>query len=419
MRYVIVGSGVAGVMAAQSIARSTSDVELYVLNEEPRPYYRRPRLLELIAGQIGQDEVYFRPPSWYAGQGIELYLGVSAVALDPAARSVSLSDGTIVKYDRLLLTTGGRPFVPPIPGADREGVFTLRTLDDALAIRERARVVSTAAVIGGGLLGLETARALLSLGLHVSVIEFSPYLLPRQLDVEGARLLQSLLEAQGLRILTGAVTEAIVDGRVRIKGGEAVDGELVIISTGIRSRVELARAAGLKVGRGVVVDEYMRTDGPDIYAAGDVAEFRGRVYGIIPAAIEQARIAAANMVAPGSVAYSGTVPSTTLKVAGAELTSLGECLAEGDEYDLLRSVEVANGRYRKLVLYRGRIVGAILINEPAAARSVSRLIESELEVTPWRDLLLRDDFDLSTLLQRPLPGGHLSGGRDVPSASHK
>ena len=398
MRYIIVGSGVAGVTAAQSIVGSDPDADLHILNEEPYPYYRRPRLLELIAGQIEQDELYFRPASWYAERGIELHLGVGVVALDPASRHVVLSDGATMEYDRLLLATGGRPFVPPIPGAGREGVFALRTLDDALAIKEWARTASTAAVIGGGLLGLETARSLLSLGLRVSVIEFAPHLLPRQLDVEGAGLLQSLLEAQGMHILTAAATEAIADGKVRLKDGREVEGELVIISTGIRSRVELARAAGLEVGRGVVVDEHMRTTVADVYAAGDAAEFRGRVYGIIPAAIEQARAAAANMVSPGSVTYAGTVPSTTLKVAGAELTSLGECLAEGDEYESLRSVDRVNGRYRKLVLYRGRIVGAILINDRANARPVARLINQGTDLTPWRDRLL--ESDLSALLTR-------------------
>ena len=410
-RYVIVGNGVAGITAAQSIARADSAAEVHVFGAEPYPYYRRPRLWEFIAGQTGQEALYFRPPEWYAERGIRLHLGVRAASLDPAAHRLALADGSHVNYDRLLLATGGRPFVPPFEGADKEGVFTLRTLDDALAIKTYAHDVRSAAVIGGGLLGLETARALLSLGLDVSVIEHSPHLLPRQLDAEGARVLQSLLEAMGLHILTNAATEAILgDGHatsVRFKDGRVVDGELVLISTGIRSRVELAREAGLEVNRGVVVDEQLRTSEADVYAAGDVAEFEGRVYGIIPAATEQAQVAAANMVADpstgsgqaGSAIYSGTMPANPLKIAGVDLTCLGEATATGDEFVILRQVDAASGVYRRLTLRDGKIVGAILLGDTQSVRPVKQLIASRRDVSAYGERLLNESFDLKALAQ--------------------
>ncbi len=410
MKHVIVGNGVAGVTAARGIVRADPGAQVHIFGFEPYPYYRRPRLWEFIAGQTEQAALFFRPPDWYAGRGIQLHLGARVTGLDPVGHRlhVKVSGGRpasarSVEYDRLLLATGGRAFVPPCEGVDKDGVFTLRTLDDALAIKACAQEASRAIVIGGGLLGLETARALHTTGLKVTVIEFFPYLLPRQLDAQGAEVLQSLLEAQGLKIVTGGKTEAILgDGRangVRLQDRRVVAGEMVIFSTGIRSDVALARAAGLEVNRGIVVNEHLQTSADDIFAAGDAAEFEGRVYGIIPAAIGQARVAAANMVASGSDTYAGTLPTTTLKVAGAELTSVGESVAQAEESDQLRRVDLAAGRYRKLVLRDGRIVGAISLNDRERAGIIARLIEQGADVSAYANRLLDDDFDLKSLLQ--------------------
>ena len=402
MKHVIVGNGVAGVTAAQGIIQADPAAEVHIFGAEPYPYYRRPLLWEFIADQIGQDDLFFRPPSWYAERGIKLHLGVQATALDPAAHRLTLSDGSRAEYDRLLLATGGKPFVPPCQGTDKAGVFNLRTLADAMAIKTYAQDAGTAVVIGGGLLGLETARALHTAGLDVTVVEFFPYLLPRQLDVEGAQVLEALLEAQGLKTLTGGATEAILgDGKangIRLQDGRVVPGELVLFSTGIRSEVELAKSAGLEVNRGIIVDGHLQTSAEDVFAAGDAAEFEGRVYGIIPPAIDQARAAAANMTAPGSATYSGSMPTTTLKVAGAELASLGECVVEGDDYTQLRHADVSAGHYRKFVLRDGRIVGAILLNDKQRVRPASQLIERSVDVSAHADRLLDDGFDLTSLL---------------------
>jgi len=403
MRHVIVGSGVAGVTAAQSIVTADPAAEVYVLGAEPYPYYRRPRLWEFIAGQVERDALYFRPADWYPGHGIQLRLGVQASSLETAAHHLVLADGSTVEYERLLLATGARPFVPPCEGIDKEGIFTLRTLEDALAIKAYARDVSTAVVVGGGLLGLETARALRTAGLSVAVVEFAPHLLPRQLDAEGAEVLQSLLGRQGLQIITSGVTEAVLgDGRangVRLKDGRVLPGELVLFSTGVQSEASLAQAASLKVNRGIVVDGQLRTSAEDVFAAGDAAEFEGLVYGIIPAAIEQARVAAANMVAPGSALYTGTLSATNLKVVGAELASLGESVSEDDACVHLRHVDLPAGRYRKFVLRGGRVVGAILLNDEERVRPITQLIGQGVDVSAHTDHLLDDDFDLKSLLR--------------------
>jgi nitrite reductase (NADH) large subunit len=402
MKHVIVGSGVAGVTAAQAIKQTDDDAEVHLFGAEPYPYYRRPQLWEFIAGQIEQGALTYRPAEWYAERGIELHLGTEVTALAPAAHHIVLASGGQVAYDRLLLATGARSFIPPCEGTEKDGVFALRSLDDALAIKAYARGIDTAIVVGGGLLGLETARALHTAGLDVTVVEFFPYLLPRQLDEEGAQVLEALLKAQGLHVITSATTTAILGvpcaDCIQLQSGAKVTGDMVLFSTGVRSDVTLAKEADLEVNRGVIVDEHLQTSAEDIYAAGDVAEFDGKVYGIIPPAIEQARVAAANMVEPRSVTYNGTMPSTTLKVAGAELTTLGEALAEGEEYTQLRRADAALGHYRKIVLHDGQVVGAILLNDKERTQPVRQLIERGVDVSAYADQLLNDDFNLKSLL---------------------
>lgn len=401
-RYVIIGNGVAGVTAAQSIARARPGADLHIYAAEPYPYYRRPQLPDYIAGIVAEADIFYRPPEWYEQQGIRVHLNAPVAELDPSAYRLRLNDGAVVPYDRLLLATGGRAWTPPIEGADRRGVFTLRTLDDARAIRQFAQSARRGVVVGGGLLGLETARALRALGLEVTVLEFAPYLMPRQLDREGAAVLETLLRKMDIQTVTGVITEAILgDGAVRavrLKDGREFPADLVICSTGIRPDVALARQAGLMVARGVVVDQHLQTSAPDVYAAGDVAEAGGIIYGIVPAAIEQARVAAANMVAPGSTTYSGTLPVTTLKVVGAELTSLGECVVEGADLLQLRRADPQNGRYRKLALRDGRIVGAILLNEREHTSPIRQLMERGADVSAYTDLLMEENPDWNRII---------------------
>ncbi|MGQ9521400.1 MAG: NAD(P)/FAD-dependent oxidoreductase [Anaerolineae bacterium] len=396
-RSIVIGNGVAGVTGAQAVVRARPGADLHIYAAEPYPYYRRPQLPDYIAGIVSEADIFYRPPEWYEAQGIHVHRNAPVVELDLQAYRLRLMDGTEVPYDRLLLATGGLAWIPPIEGADLRGVFTLRTLDDARAIRQFAQSARRGTVIGGGLLGLETARALRALGLEVTVLEFATYLMPRQLDQEGATVLETLLRRMDIQTVTGAATEAILGNgtvrAVRLKDGREFPADLVVCSTGIRSDVALARQAGLAVNRGVVVDEHMRTSAPDVYAAGDVAEAGNIVYGIVPAAIEQARVAAANMVAPGSATYSGTLPATTLKVIGAELTSLGECTTASDDLVQLRRADPPNGRYRKLALRNGRIVGAILLNEREHTSPIRQLMERGTDVSAYMDLLMEENPD--------------------------
>jgi len=403
-KYVIIGGGVAGVTAARMLADRVSEQdEIHILSAESYPYYPRPLLWRFIAGTMEQEQLTFQPLSWYEEKGIQFHLATDVAVVDAEAHHLTLDDGGDVAYDRLLLATGARPFVPPIEGADKEGVFTLRTLEDARAIKAYLGTVSQAVVIGGGLLGLETARALHSAGPNVHVIEIADHLLPRQLDQEGAQVLRALLKDQGLEVTTGSVVESVLgDDRaedVRTADERVIEGQLVLFSAGIRCRAKLAKDAGLEVNRGAIVDERMRTSAVDVFAAGDVAEFAGDIGGTIPPAMEQARVAAANMIEPGGEIYAGTLATTTLEVAGARVTSLGEYNPEqGQNYQILRHTEMERGLYRKFVLRDDRVVGAILLNDPPRAGLARQLIDREVDVSEHRDRLVQDDFDLKSLL---------------------
>jgi len=399
MRFVIIGNGVAGVTAARALSDAGAEVEVYT--EEAHHYYPRPRLQKFLAGEIELEELPLYPLSWYEKRGIAVHLGVEVAGLDPRAKRIVLTDDRQVPYDRLLLATGSRPFVPPIEGVDKDGVFTLRTIEDALAIRRWAEGAKRAVVVGGGLLGLEAARALTVLGLEVTVLERGPHLLQRQLDADGGALMRELIGAMGIEVVLEASSQAILgDGQasgVLLQDGRRIEGGLILISAGVRSNVRLAQDAGLEVNRGVVVDEHLQTSAEDIYAAGDVAEFQGQVYGIIPAGLEQARVAAANMLGREQAEYQGTIPSNTLQVVGIDCASIGVVHpSEGEGYQELRKSEA--GVYKKLVLKDGRLVGAILLGDRKDAAPISRLIRRGADVSRYAERLLDDDFDWKGLL---------------------
>ncbi len=407
MNFVIAGNGIAAITAARTIAAAHLEATIEIYTDEPHPYYQRPRLIQFLAGGLQLADLYAYPPEWYRSKGITIHLATAVTELDAATRRLALDNGEEVSYDRLLLAVGSSPFQPPLEGMRQEGVFTLRTIDDALAIKSHAesclaRGQRDAVIIGGGLLGLECAHALATLGLEVTVLQRGPWLLHKQIDQQGAVVLEDLLRRLGVRCLSNVVPEAILsDGGasgVRLEDGRTVSGHLVLCAAGVRSNADLAKGAGLKVDHGVLVDSEMRTSADQVYAAGDVAQYGREMWCIIPAAVNQARVAGANMVSPGSATYGGTVPSTTLKVVGADLTSVGLINAPDDGYTELRRSDPASGVYQKLVLHEGHVVGAILLGARERVPAVSRLIKEGTDVSAYADRLLDDAFHLAEAL---------------------
>ncbi len=309
--------------------------------------------------------------------------------------------GHAYSFDRLLIATGSKCFIPPFKGADLAGVFTLHSIGDARRIKERARNCRSAVIIGCGVLGLELAAALTKFGIQVSLIESAPRMLPRQLDNAGANVLKNLLEEKhGLAFyLDSQVQEIAGAGRaegVVLAGGGCVQGDIVVISAGVRPNVGLAERMGLKVNKGIIVDDRMETSQQDVFAAGDVAQHRGIVYGIVPAAQRQGEVAGANM-AGGSESYEGTTISNFVNVLGTSLVSAGEIDAAGNRPSLVRMDEVKNS-YRKLVFENGMITGSILLNDVRGSAEILQAIQKKINVGPLRESLLDDNFDYQRLV---------------------
>ena len=401
MKVVIIGLGAAGTNAARIIAAERPGTAIEVYSAEPHLYYARPKLPAFLAGELAQEELYFYPESWYRERGIAVHTGARVDRIDAGSHRVALVEGTEVPYDRLLLATGAHAFVPPIEGAGLPGVFTLWSIEDVRRIRAYAAGCRRAVVIGGGLLGLEAARGLTALGLGVTVLEHGPRLMPRQLDDEGAALFQGWIEKLGIAVRLEATTERI-EGMggpqaVLLRGGERIPADLVLVAAGGRPNLQIAQASGLAVNRGVLVDAHLQTSAADVYAAGDVAEYAGTVYGIIPAAVEQAQAAARNLAEIAPTEYTGTVPTNTLKIVGLDLTSIGQIAPAEPDYVQLRRLDPP-GQYLKLVLRDGRLQGAILLGHKDKVNLLSQAVARRVLLAGHGEAALRDDFDWKGLL---------------------
>ncbi|MCB2186124.1 MAG: FAD-dependent oxidoreductase [Deltaproteobacteria bacterium] len=396
-QYVIIGNGAAGASAAQKIRTGDPDGQITIYTDEPLGYYYRPRLIDYLAGEVQVPSFTLHDQAWYDKNNITLRAGVTVNAVDPKDAWVEASDGSREAYDALLLATGARSFVPPVPGSDKAGVFALRTVADADQIREAAGGVAQVILVGGGLLGLEAGAALAKLGLQVQVVEFFDRLLPRQMDPAAAAMLQKLLEGRGFSFYLGARSKEITGGAradgLTLEGGAHLAGGLVLFSAGIRPNLDLAQAMGLDTDKGVKVDDRLQTSREGVWAAGDLVEHRGRIYGIWPACLEQGQVAGVNM-AGGAELYQGTVMSNSLKVVGVDLTAAGEIDAEGK---FPSAVYQDAESYRKIVFQDGKIAGLIFFGLTAGVKEALQAMKAGAEAAHLQAQMQEKDFDFSRL----------------------
>ena len=386
--YVIVGNGVAGTTAAENIRKLDQEGSITMLTDEQVPFYYRLRLNEYLAGDLPEEKLIGKKQGWYQEHNIDLKLGIRVVSGDPEQKIVRTDDGQTFSYDVLLLANGSHSFVPPIQGSDTKGVFTLRTIQDYRDTLAFAGNVQKVVLIGGGLLGLEAGNGMLKQGKDVQVVEFFPRLLPRQLDDEGAKRLRVILEEKGFSFHLGAKTREIAGQEqvesVLLEGGQSLEAGLVLISAGVRPNIELAQSLGLEVDRGVKVDSHLRTSNKDVYAAGDVAEFRRINYGIWPAAMEQGQMAGMNMAGKETL-YQGTTMANTLKVLGVDLGSAGDIDAENK----LRVLIAAKERiYKKLVIdEQDKIAGCIMLGDTTGFNTVVRAMTERQNYSDLKEQL--------------------------------
>ena len=397
-RVVIIGNGIVGVTAADHVRRRHPKCEIHVIGREKYHLYNRMAISRLIYGRSAMQGLSLLPETWYDARQLTCWLNTWAVRIDRAARVVVLGTGETLPYDRLILAMGSSSFVPPIEGFGLAGTFVLREADDAMHMRAFAQEQGCrrAVVVGGGLLGVEAGYALHKLGLEVSILERFEWLLYRQLDARGGQLLREYLEGLGADVVLHAEAASVQGShrvsQVLLKDGRRLPCDLLLVCAGIAPNVALAREAGLAVNRGVVVDDHMRTSAPEILAAGDLAEHRGQIYGLWPAAVEQAEIAAINTVG-GDKAYEGTVPVTILKGIGIDLMSIGR-LEPGSQDEIVIALEdMQEHRYRKLVISQGKIVGALLLGYPLEASAVTDAIKQQTDVRPCLDALRAGDWN--------------------------
>ena len=396
-KYLIIGNGVAGTTAAENIRKQDGEGTIVIATDEDLPFYYRVRLTEFISGDLTEQDLIARSREWYNDHGIDLKLGVRIMGAEPEKKIVITENNERVSYDCLLVAAGSHSFIPPIKGSEKTGVFALRSIQDAREISSYARDIEEVVLIGGGLLGLEAGNAIRKLGKKVMVVEFFPRLLPRQLDVDGAKRLQGIMEEMGFSFRLGAKTQEIMgDDRIKgvlLEGGETLPAEMVIISAGVRSNLELAEPLGLDLDKGIKVDEQLRTSQPDIYAAGDAAEFKGIPYGIWPAAMEQGKIAGINM-AGGDMIYEGTTMANTLKVVGIDLASAGNIDAENE----LESKIVTDEKlYKKIVIENDQIIGCIMLGDTKGFNRVTKAMSEKHDVSQIKDQILEEGFDFKEL----------------------
>ena len=401
-KVVIIGNNVAGTFTAQNIRNLNEEVKIEIYTQEGYPYYSRINLPELISNKKSIEDLIAFNDEWYTKNKIDLFLNHRASSIDTKSKTVNFNNNNKkVSYDKLILALGSTPSIPPIKEAlemknEGKGVFTLRSINDALEIKNfiKEKSVTNAIVIGGGLLGLELANQIKDCDLSTTVVEFFPRLLPRQLDDECSLMLKDEIESRGINVVLNAATEEILGNEmvsgIRLKTGEIYDAEIVLIQAGIVPTVDLANQANIRINRGIVVNEYLETSEKDIYAVGDCIEYKEQIWGIIPACMEQSKIVAASVLNLKSKEYDGTTPKNTLKIVGIDLTSIGIIAPSQEEssaWDILKKADKKDCCYQKIVLKDNKLKGAILFGDNNALSYVYSKMEKEVSKEELLELL--------------------------------
>ena len=408
-KLVMIGNGMAGVRALEELLAIAPDLyDITVFGAEPHPNYNRILLSPVLAGEQTLGDIVLNDWSWYQDHHILLHAGYTVTAVDRARRTVhavnALGETASAEYDRLIMATGSKPFILPIPGKDLEGVLAYRDIADTEAMIEAAKTLRHAVVIGGGLLGLEAANGLMKRGMQVTVVHVGDWLMERQLDDQAGRMLQKSLAERGMQFRMQAQTQDLLgdedagrSGRVRavrFKDGSEIPAELVVMAVGIRPSTELAESMHLHVSRGIVVSDTLQTvTDPRIYAVGECAAHRGIAYGLVAPLFEQGKVLANHLAEFGIGRYLGSLTSTKLKVTGIDLFSAGDFQGGGDTEEILMSDPYA-GVYKKLVIKDDKLVGACLYGDTVDGSWYFKLLREGRSVADIRDKLMFGESNL-------------------------
>lgn len=383
-KLVVIGNGMAGINTLEQILKLTDRFDITVFGSEPHPNYNRIMLSYVLEGSKTIDDIVINDWNWYKENGIALHTGQTVTAIDTANKTVATDGGMTASYDKLLIATGSNSLMLPIPGSDREGVVGFRDIADCDQMLEAAKQYKTAAVIGGGLLGLEAAKGLVGLGMDVTVVHLMNDLMERQLDTQASAMLKTELERQGIKFAMGKSTaEMQGDHRVRklvFTDGEELDAEFVVMAVGIRPNKQIGEASGIETNRGILVDDFMRTSAPDVYSVGECAEHRGVCYGLVAPLFEQGNILAKHICGVETAGYQGSITSTKLKISGVDVFSAGEFI-EGPQHTVIAAKDEWKRTYKKVLLDQGKIVGAVLFGDVTESASLQKYVREGAEMT--------------------------------------
>ncbi len=397
-RIVVIGNGMVGHKFLEVLAghNDTGACEVVVLCEEPRPAYDRVYLSSYFTDKTAEDLSLVKG-DFFNEQGLDLRLNTRAVAIDKAAKTVTTAAGETIAYDKLVIASGSFPFVPPVPGHNREHCLVYRTIEDLEAIKAGAAVSKVGVVVGGGLLGLEAAKALRDLGLETHVVEFAPRLMAVQLDEGGAKILRRKIEALGVKVHTEKNTLEIVDGEnarhvMKFADGSALETDLILFSAGIRPRDELGKQAELEMGPrgGIVVNNYCQTSDPDIYAIGEVALWSGRIYGLVAPGYHMATVAADHIMAVSAKEFAGADMSTKLKLMGVDVGSIGDAMGSTPGAHSYYYIDDAKDIYKKIVVSADgkHLLGAVMVGDVDAYGGLLQLMLNKMELPEFPDVLI-------------------------------
>ncbi|MTI67695.1 MAG: NAD(P)/FAD-dependent oxidoreductase [Firmicutes bacterium] len=380
-KYLIIGNGIAGFSAAEEISKRDENGTITIVSSEQYLTYYRVKLSHYISKDFTDKDLLVKKEDWYKEKNIDLILGSIVEKIDTDNNNIKLDDGREIEYKKLLLANGSRPFIPPVAGKYKKGVLALRTIKDLKHIKNYFNNCKNITVIGGGLLGLEAAWAIKKLGKDVNVIEYSPYLLSKQLDEELSNKFKDILEKKGLKFYLGAASEKILGENIvkglSIKDGPEIKTDAVLFSTGIRSNISIAEGTNLNVGRGIKVDRYLETNIKNVFAAGDIAEINGVTLGLWTAANEQGKIAGINMTGENKE-YTLPKPYTMLNIADTSLFSIGD-VKEFDE--TLKFSDDEKFIHNKLYLKNKKIIGAVLIGDVSKMVKVKKAVNKNLDIS--------------------------------------
>lgn len=410
-KLVLVGNGMAGVWCVEHILKlAPQQFDITIFGAEPHPNYNRILLSSVLAGDSSMKDIVLNDWDWYRDNNITFHAGHAVTKIDTAGKQVVSDKGITAAYDELILATGSLPFMLPIPGADKEGVIAFRDIKDCETMIETAKQYKKAVVIGGGLLGLEAARGLLNLNMEVSVVHINNYLMERQLDETASRMLQVELERQGMKFLLEKQTEQIVGKKrvtgVKFKDGSLAEADLVVMAVGIRPNVALAKESGIELNRGIVVNDYLQTNVPNVYAVGECAEHRGVAYGLVAPLYEQGDVLAKKLCGLECEGYQGSVTSTKLKVSGVDVFSGGQYNDEPGTRAIKLQDEF-EGIYKKVLIREGKVVGAVMFGDTSDSSRIFKLIRTGEDISGReKEIVLGEGF-----------GAKSGGGAGVESMS--